>query len=249
MLCLMVALFVVSNVSLGIYLSQVEALISVFHVRILIVLASSILLCYSILLARQGEIDRAARYAVMALSLMIHLQVNINYLPQKLMYYKYLIIPAIFGSLFLSNFTNLVVGLINLFMMVATIVVQGLDEVLHLPIGFLFVTGSLVFILTHHRDNLEKEKQKELAQHATRLEALPPAGSRVTENLELDTGLEGSLKTCLILSSSATLTRIFLAENNESSSGITIKALDELVEVLPWPLKRPRPYTMPGYMN
>ena len=235
LLSLMVSMFAVCMIVLALYLVERETLPAILRLRLVTALMLSIAYLVSLLLTRRGRIKTAAMLMVIAMSLLVHFQINIDFLPHHLLFYKYLVVPAIFCSLFFSTRTNIIFGSLNLLLMLAFTYPHGADQILQLPFGFLVVAGSLLLITSHHRDQLEKERQKELMEHAARLEALQQAGLRVAENLELETVLQQLLNTSLEISPGASLARIYLVEQGEIVSGITMQADDQIMEEMPWP--------------
>jgi hypothetical protein len=111
--------------------------------------------------------------------------------------FDFMILPLWLGSLYLSlgGLAILIIGsllLILLFPFLTPLVTM--DDVLVGPFAYIFTTSILLIIITHHRNDLEQDRRKELTEkeelsrrEAARSETLLRVAERLNAQLDLDT--------------------------------------------------------------
>ena len=108
----------------------------------------------------------------------------------------FLILPLWLASLYLSLwelFVFLILNLIGLVVFPFTTDVVTLNDILVGPFSFIFATSVLLYVITRHRNLLEKDRQQDLAdrekhsrEEAARTKTLLRVASRLNMHLDLD---------------------------------------------------------------
>lgn len=156
------------------------------------------------LISRTRHSMLAAKLAVVSISAMTF--VTGWYQPQGVLggILDFLIMPLWLASLYLSFWELsffLVLNLVGLLVFPLTTDEVSFNNILVGPFSFILVTSIMLFLITSHRDLLEKDRQKDLAdserhsrEEAERTKTLLRVAAQLNKQLTLDALLETLLK-------------------------------------------------------
>ncbi len=140
--------------------------------------------------------------------------------------FDFMILPLWLGSLYLSmgGIFSLMAGSLLLLLLFPSLAPQvTLAEILVGPFSFIFVASILLVILTRHRNDLERDRQTELAEKEqrslrdkARAEALLRVAERLNAQLDLNTLLE-TISEEVVLTFDTPISLVMLFDEREAT--------------------------------
>lgn len=157
--------------------------------------------------------------------------------------FDFLILPLWLGSLYLSLREILILisaTLLALLLFPLTTDAVTLNDILIGPFSFIFATSILLLVTTRHRNLLEQDRRKELAEkerhsrhEAARTKSLLRVAGKLNAQLDLDTLLETlAEETTYALNTSAAIVSLYQREHDVlqpvTGRGVTQEQLEEI---------------------